>query len=77
MIYMAYELRTADIYLLPSRKIHVPTRYLTEVGYSESKMGALQSTNQPTDQLTTEPYMYLPTHLTYLPDLTVSPNTCT
>lgn len=37
-----YGVRTADAYryLLPSRKIHVPT----EVGYSESKMGALQST---------------------------------
>lgn len=77
MVYTAYERPIPTVcvstYLLPSRKIHVPT----EVGYSESKMGALQSTNQPTDQLTTEPYMYLPTHLTYLPDLPVSPNTCT
>lgn len=47
-----YGVRTADIYLpylgtylLPSRKIHVPT----EVGYSKSKMGALQSTNRPTN----------------------------
>lgn len=58
MVYTAYErsIPTVSTYLLPSRKIHVPT----EVGYSESKMGALQSTNQPTDQLTTEPYMYLP-----------------
>lgn len=56
-----YGVRTADIYLLPSREIHVPT----EVGYSESKMGALlcsPPTNQPTDHGT----LHVPT---YPPDL--------
>lgn len=68
MVYTAYErsIPTVSTYLLPSRKIHVPT----EVGYSESKMGALQSTNQPIT-------LHVATYLTYPPDLPVSPNTCT
>jgi len=38
---------------------------------------ALQSTNQPTNWPRNLTCTYLGTHLTYLPDLPVSPNTCT
>lgn len=64
MIYTAYERAIPTSYRL--EKIHVPT----EVGYSERKMGALQSTNQPIT-------LHVATYPPDLPDLPVSPNTCT
>lgn len=71
MSYTAYERAIPTSYRLENYM------YLgTDVGYSESKMGALlcsPPTNQPTDYGT----LHVPTYPPDLPDLPVSPNTCT